>query len=190
MFNPNSGILAYLGSSSNSWSLSSNYYLKQFYKHLLSSKDKRFANVAKNAKQEFINYNWHLSYADTYRWTILAFNPIGDPEMFVYTSRPQKMQNVSIVYNNYLTVDTQLEGCRICLMSLNDEGNSYYKVYDSVRCAQFNTVDCDTLYLCITCPNYIPYQRTINNATYIQNETISEDQHIISRNIYWPRCDR
>ena len=40
------------------------------------------------------------------------------------------------------------------------------------------------LNLCITCPNYIPYQRTINNATYIQNETISEDQHIISQETY------
>ena len=185
MFNPNSGILGYLGASSNSWSISSNYYLKNFYKHLLSSNDKRFASAARNAKQEFINYNWHLSYADTYRWTILTFNTIGDPEMSVYTSRPQSFQNVSIVYNNNcLSVDAKLDGCRICLMSANDDGNSYYKVYENVRCAQFNTLNCDTLSLCITCPNYIPYQRTINNVTYIQNETISENRHVISQETY------
>lgn len=54
-----------------------------------------------------------------------------------------------------------------------------------MQCAEFDDIiNCDSLSLCITKPGYIPFVRTVTKTTYIQNETINEDRHIVSEETY------
>lgn len=173
--NSHSGIVAYLGSSREGIEYSggslgpSCQYDLQFYKNLFSSTiiDKNYAKIVALAKAAMVT---KCSWYSSERWLQLAINAVGDPEMPIFTSKPQNFDNVKIYRssNNTTYVDSGIEGCRICVMSENDNGNSFYKVYENVRTVSLDNlpVSCS---ICITKQGYIPCQYRIY---LLQNETL------------------
>lgn len=161
--NPNSGVVAYLGNSRVGWEDDdstkvgqSNIYEQKYYEYLFSNKlkEKNFGKVVAAAKSSLIN----ISRQDSiYRWIQFELNPIGDPEMPVYITTPKTL-NVGMSFGiggKNMTLNTTVDSCRICVMSLDDEGKSYYQRLTNARSVTINT---DKAYsVCITKQNYIPY---------------------------------
>ena len=183
MRNPNSGILAYFGSSREGWSTTSYYFDEKFYEYLLSSNDKQFGRAAMLAKNALIPQT-QPSYYNYYRWLIMALNPLGDPEMPIFIQTPQTFNNVSVSFSNgNLSVSAGVSGCTICVSSAADYGDSYYKLYNNVNGISLSDVYADC-YLCITKQGYIPYIARVGNYVYLQNEDIVRNLSVFSTNTY------
>ena len=181
--NPNSGVLAYLGSSREGWNGYSHYFDEKFYESLLSGNDKQFGRAAMAAKTAYLGNVPTLGF-NYYRWLIMTLNPLGDPEMPIYTCTPQKFTNVGVVFTNgSLTVTTGVSDCNICVSSVADNGISYYERSGSTNSAYFSGIT-DDCYLCITKTGYVPYIARVGSSVYLQNETIANDLHIFSTTTY------
>lgn len=189
--NADSGILAYFGSSRKGWG---DYYKpfsggpsleyeKQFYKSVLSGgSPKSFGYAVAEAKQAMIglckSYN-------TYRWLQFALNPIGDPEMPIYTSVPQKfnMANISVGLNGSLMVNAGVAGCTICLMSVDDMGESLYDKRMNVQSATFYPGQ-SNVSVCITKSGYQPcvyyYGIVEENANAIDKCVLSTSNNTLT----------
>lgn len=189
-----SGVVAYLGASrygfdNMNFSLgASPKYNAQFYKYLFSSelKDKHFGEVVAAAKMSMISF---CSSYTPERWIQLSLNPIGDPEMPIFTETPRTFDNVTIKQDRTnLIIDTGVDSCRICVM--DTDGKEYYSVFRDVNKAKFTSLP-KHVSVCITKQNYIPkvYNLTIIATRYVQNEsfvfntTIDADKVIIGSNV-------
>lgn len=165
--NPNSGIVAYLGSSRYGWTNRSKelgaslQYEAMFYKTLFdpSSKEKSFGYAVAVAKQIMANScNWY----NTYRWIQFSLNPIGDPEMPIYTSTPKTLSFVKIQKKgNSLVVNTGNIICNICVSSIVDNGKTYYERRNDVTNAVFTEIN-SLVSVCVTKQDYIPVVETYN----------------------------
>ncbi len=172
-----SGVIAFLGCSRVAWGYAgtmlggSEIYDRDFYLCLFkgSQGSKRYAEVVANAKIMHINYSIT---DDQNRWTMFGLNPVGDPEMPIYTQEPKEFENVSFDFNgDSVVVDAGIDGCRICVMS-SDLGKAYYNVVKDVQKSTFCNLSDGEIDICITRPGYIPW-RYIGHVKYIQNETIN-----------------
>lgn len=181
--NPNSGVLAYFGSSREGWSDQTYFFVKKLYEFLLSGVDKQFGRAAMLAKNAHLAHNISSSYT-IYRWLIMSLNTIGDPEMSVYTQIPQSFNSVLISFSNgNLNVSTGISGCTICVSSAADSGDSYYNLYNNVNGISLSNVNSDC-YLCITKQGYIPYVARVGNSVFLQNEDIVRNLSVFSTNTY------
>lgn len=172
MRNPNSGILVYMGCSREGFIGSSFEYNKKFYYHLLTSSDKRPGQAFYEMKKSFVGNSFNNN---SYRKLLLGINLLGDPEMPLFLSTPLFFHGVSISYqNNGISINTGVPGCKVCMMSTEDMGNSYYEIQDSVSSAFFSNIP-DECSICITKAGYIPYLAIFNKIKYIQNETFDTD---------------
>ncbi len=177
--NPHSGILAYFGSSREGWTGCSYLFNEMFYESLLSGNRMQFGRAAMSAKNAFLSLSSPQSF-DNYRWLIMTLNPIGDPEMPVFTWTPQIFTNVNVSFSNgSLSVTTGVSDCRICVSSVADSGDSYFELSDSTNSATFSGVN-DDCYLCITKTGYVPYVARVGTSVFLQNETIKNDLRIFS----------
>lgn len=180
--NPNNGVIAYLGCSRFGWGYRetkslgpSLQYEAQFYKNLFSTtiKDKNFGAIVAAAKASKISSSMNN---DPFRWIQFGLNPIGDPEMPIYTAKPLQFSDVTITTeNNGIKVNTAVDGCNICVMSTADNGTSYYNVQKNVKEANFSNIG-GNVSVCITKQNYIPYLDQVT-CIAIQNETIATDKN-------------
>lgn len=163
--NKKSGIIAYLGCSREGWGVKNDdlgtslKYESLYYKNLFASniKEKNFGKIVTLAKQELLNF---CKCDGTYRWVQFGLNPIGDPEMPVYTATPSTLKGANTLYVKNIkgisvSVPFNIDSCTICVSSLDDNGESYYKVAKNVRIANFADINKDVL-ICITKQNYIP----------------------------------
>lgn len=159
--NPDSGVIGYLGSSRYGWFYKSTQlgpslqYESKFYKNLFSSKyaNKNFGKIVAFSKLDLEGLSHDES---SFRWLQFGLNPIGDPEMPLFTTSPKEQRNPKVNINgNSLEVRTETDSCTICLMSTNDYGVSYYAVKNNVKNATFDNI-VDSMSLCITKQNYIP----------------------------------
>ena len=92
-----------------------------------------------------------------YTWIHYSLNPVGDPEMPVFTDNPKQFPRTKVkIENGKLSIDTGVDSCTVCIMSRLDGGQSYYKILHNVRTATLD-YSVDSLSLCITKQNYIPY---------------------------------
>lgn len=165
--NPNGGSLAYFGSTRDSYGAEHNYaaeahlFCAKFFENLFnglpSASPYSFGAVAARVKTEmaddvFIN---HTNYSS--RWHEYYFNPMGDPEMPIYTDNPSDFTNVSVSKSGTnVTVNTGgVSDCRIALTSI-DGGNTYFDVADGVSSHTFTNVNCP-FYVAVTKHNYVPY---------------------------------
>lgn len=153
--NANSGVVAYLGSSRFGWqSLSypptfgtSLQYEQAFYQTLFSDKclDKNFGRVVSLAKMSRMPYVTYSSADDAFveKWVHFALNPIGDPEMPIFTNNPKEFTNAKVqnvphtpVSSQYVfdtVIDAGEDGCRICICSESGQNRNIHLVYDNVR---------------------------------------------------------
>lgn len=173
--NPTHGALAYLGSSRNGLRYSNEVETPEiglsllidanFFKNLLTGYPTdapyHYGAVAAYTKQMFVD-EANVNETNGYRYLQFGINPLGDPEMPIYTSAPQDFTNVQISVNGNgdVTVSTGgITGCTIALTSL-DNGVSYFNVAEDVSSYTFTEVDA-RCYVTITKHNYRPYQSRI-----------------------------
>lgn len=175
--NANNGVVAYLGCSRYGWGYTNNtsigpslQYEAEFYKALLTSTitDKNFGVIVATAKAAMAS---KCTSDGAMRWIQYGLNPIGDPEMPIFTNTPQSFTNVSVTRGaTGLTVTTNVSGCRICVMDSN--GGDYYNVLTNVQNATFANTP-SNVSICVTKQGYIPKIINVtNNVVYIQNETV------------------
>lgn len=193
--NPNSGVVAYLGSSRYGW-YSSNLglslqYEARFYENLLSSlhEDKNFGTIVAAAKGDMVSF---CNRNNQNRWLQFSINPIGDPETPIFTTTPSKFTNTQISFGQKkIDVDTRKDSCTICIMSTNDDGESYYEVRNNVRKATFKDITKDVS-VCITKQNYIPivfYLKAAVITNYMIGCTIYDKERLrldISTELAYP----
>lgn len=184
--NANSGVIAYLGCSRSGWYSTDSTkmgtsleYEALFYENLFSSdiQEKNYGAIVAMAKAAMINscnLSGYPKASDRYRWVQFGLNPIGDPEMPIFTTTPMDFNNSSITcYEDSLTVHTGVAGCTVCVMSSDDGGNSYFQVKREAEDVTFHGTPPDVS-VCITKQNYIP--KVILANLYIQNDTITGSQ--------------
>ena len=76
----------------------------------------------------------------------------------------------------------------ICIMSLNDNGATYYYRSSLAYNPTFSLPANGEYSVCITYPGAIAYVKYVGeNAIHIQNRTLSGDSQITSRNVYFGR---
>lgn len=162
--NPNSGVLGYYGCSRFGWFSggmnylgSSSKYESKFYQTLLSFNiPKSFATVVTVSKLQYAASSYEYG---SMRWLNFGLNPVGDSEMPIYTNTPILFSNPSINRSeSSILVNTGISGCRICVMSIDDMGQTYYKVVSNAQHAVFDNVGSSVnISVCITKDDYVPY---------------------------------
>lgn len=174
--NSTHGALAYLGSSRDGLRYTSQTQVPAiglsllidayFFKNLLTGYPTdapyRFGAVAAYTKQMFVD-NANLNETNGYRYLQFGINPLGDPEMPIYTSAPQNFSaaQISVASNGNVTVSTGgVDNCTIALTSI-DNGQSYFEVAEDVSSYTFTGVN-SRCYVTITKHNYRPYQNVIS----------------------------
>ena len=176
--NPNSGILAYYGSSRYGWNPTSSTLNGKFLRMLFYDKFHRFGEAAINAKKTFLG-------TDIQRWLELTQNPIGDPEMPVFLTRPEVLTSFTfLIHGNEFDVAGTGSDCYIAVSDVNNHGESY-----CVKKSLQNSVTAfsgfpDSCNVCITRPDYIPFVAKLYKTAYIQNETLNTDNEIIAENMF------
>lgn len=177
--NPNSGIVAYLGCSREGLYLryfnelgpsllyEANFYDKLFWTHF---REKNYGMLVASAKASMISPS--LREESGCRWIQFGLNPVGDPEMPIFTTTPKTFDNVDFSWtDNVLNIRTAVDECRICIMSAGDNGESYYKVWNKLDAISIDDNELPkNYYICITCQGYIPYFRTSDSLPYKPGE--------------------
>lgn len=169
-----SGVIAYVGSSRFGWYSPSSTttgtsieYEKSFYKLLFDKtfSNKNFGKIVAHAKSTKVGL---CNSYNPYRWLQFALNPIGDAEMPVYTMTPKTIDNCNIsIAGCNIYINTGIDSCNICIMSSDDDGETYYKVLKNVSKYQISDINTDTHYtICVTKQNYIPF---VYNTRDIRN---------------------
>ena len=187
--NPNSRILAYLGCSRNGFgsissetSFSSNFNAC-FFDSLFNTPCKNFGSLVMHTKRCFYSMYYDRGEHAPTRWLLNGINPVGDPEMPIFTSIPLEISNVTYSKTeNGIIIDSGLEGCRICVMSIADGGNAIYEVSDLTQSMTI-TIPNQDCSLCITKPGYKPYIAQIQTQQFIQNQTLSGNRIYTSSGI-------
>jgi hypothetical protein len=167
LLNPRGGCVAFFGSSRYGLGIPNTSNLLgpsfQFNANLLENlftAEERgishsFATLASNAKVRLIGNDsgggayWYLQY---------ALNPMGDPELPIYSLNPKEFPDVKIYrWGNKITVNTGgVDKCRICITSANLE-EGYQVSANGVSSHTFSDIP-ENFQVTITRPNYIPYQ--------------------------------
>lgn len=181
---PNSGVIAYLGSSRygigkkdfKKLGVSENYSAA-FYKTLFTrhnndgslhfgeiaaiAKSSRIAKCKNNASERYIQY---------------ALNPIGDPEMSLRVSAPKTFKNMKIdCQRASVSIDPGEQSCTIYVTE--DGSDKIRLIPHSGNKTSFRIVNGNKkLYVYISKPGFAPYVYIDDRTHYIfQGETISGD---------------
>lgn len=187
MKNPQSGVVAFLGSSRQGWGTTlgtfgaSLTYNANFYKALFKNKNNRFGKIV-----FYIKDYYNPSSYNVLRWLHFSLNAIGDPELPIYTESPKTIEGISWVHKNnklYVTADTT--ACTITLSSKNDNGSTYYETVKNTCNYVFEDVGVlDDYQLCFTKDNYKPIWITnLKSKVYIQNQTFTNTSSITGSDI-------
>ena len=179
MQQPNSGIIAYIGSCVQGFIGGSFFFNQLLYESLLSSQNQQLGDAYLYAKSIF-SYMWDktIHQNNMYRFLYYSINFLGDPEMPIYLSCPKPFDNINISYkDNSLSIKTGVDDCKICVSSI--EKGIYYNVRENISSWNLGGLN-DSYYICITKPGYIPYIAKVANTVYIQNKTYTTDNDIYS----------
>lgn len=188
--NSSKGTIAYFGSSRNglyyenlsigpSLLYDSFFFNKLFSGYPLDGKY-RFGAVAAEAKRQFADIA-NSNETNGFRYLQFAINPLGDPELPIYTSTPLTFSNIIITKNNphEITVSTYgISGCTIALVS-TDNGISYFDVAENVSSYTFTDVF-SPCYVTVTKHNYKAYVSDVVYPTF----AILGNAEICGTNVY------
>lgn len=191
MINPQSGVVAYYGSSDKGFfdsSMSpflgpSDYFSGLMLKLLMASDTVNIAEAVRFSKA-LLSAACSGGYSAN-RWVYYFLNTLGDPEMPVYNTIPNKFDNVHIKhYNGSFTVFPHEERIFHCLMSRLDQGNSFYEA-SNVICDSLEYTNLSGEYmLCLTNHNFIPYCTILGPTVYLQNEILDNNINVTSDYTY------
>lgn len=169
------GAIAYWGSSRYGWNGYSEDLNGYFFANLFLNTSHNFATLVQTIKLN--NVSW-ASVVCFYRWLLFSNNAIGDAEVPIYTTIPNKFENVTIEDNGTtLTVNTGgIDSCTITISNVAHGGN-YYVTDTTVNSATFTNVPNDYT-IVVTKDNYIPYIYDPNAPQpicHITNEIINDE---------------
>lgn len=159
--NPNSGVVAYLGSSREGWFTDSNTlgpslsYESEFYKHLFSNdlKTLSFGTLVAQSKLGLTNFCW---FDNAYRNIQFSLNPIGDPEMPIFTTSPKAVETFEIkVINDTVLIGSPQPDLKTTLTENSSERPIIAEGYDVLTLSLEKLPEEVTV--CLTGRNYIPY---------------------------------
>lgn len=181
----NGGAICYFGSSRYGWGYK-NYninaitigpslkYNGGFFNSLFGDSITHFAETAAYAKMALISSS---NYNGAFRWLQFSLNPIGDPELPIYTEDPIHFSGVSVTKtgNNVIVNTNGTAHCSITIISANDYGETYFNTHQNVSSAVFQDVP-EPFFVTITKQNYVPY--VYSSVLYLQNETYIDEQII------------
>ena len=182
----NKGAITYYGTSRTNWDSEYNStsikYIINFYKYLFKENIQNFAKITTFAKIDMLK---QCKFKSTNLWTQYALNPLGDPELPIYTTNPNKFDNIEININDQkLYINTGIDNTKITITSYTDYGESYYKTYNNTKEVSISTTNLPQKYfIVITKNNYVPFIYThigniIQNKIISNNITISTNQNI------------
>lgn len=183
------GAICYLGSSRYGWgyinSDSSHIYLGPsfnyngiFLRSIFRDKALHFAESTTYAKLAYVSSSYNYG---AYRWLQFSLNPIGDPEIPIYTENPLRFMNVTLTKTNSdIFVNTNgVDSCTITITSADDYGETYFNTIHDVSSAIFEDIP-SSYYIAITKRNFTPY--IYSSPLYIQNEILNEECIITNTN--------
>lgn len=188
-----SGAICYFGSSRYGWGYnnsdmqhlalgSSFQYDGVFFKTLFRDSIYHFAETALTTKCLFKSRSQSNN---SFRWLQFSINPMGDPELPIYTNNPIPFSDVSITKSgNDVYVNTNgVDDCTITITSANDYGETYFDTQLNTSSGVFHNVPA-AFYAVITKHNYIPYIYSCTLPTvYLQNEEYSSGISIDNANV-------
>ena len=184
--NPNSGVVAYWGSSRYSWYLNGEEYFNKFgasfnynnifYENLFNASStipvdvrNKFGFATTAAKSEYALFT-----GTTYRWLQFSLNAMGDPELPVYTKEPEPIPDVVYSWDgSTLVVQPNMLGCKVVVTSSDDGGQSYYAVEEmfKIKCS-FQIPISSGFQFCVMKKNYIPnIFWDANKIIHVQNKS-------------------
>ncbi|MDE6231045.1 MAG: hypothetical protein K2M37_05450, partial [Muribaculaceae bacterium] len=176
MRNPESGVVSYLGSSRNNWELrytealgSGFTYESAFYKNLLSPdfKDKTWGALVANAK--YIQASKCMKDGGN-RWVQFSLNPMGDPEMYVFGTKPLIISGFKMHHNSdKLTIGSEVDSCRLSIRHISGPKAGFQEVLYNTKVANFK-VPIGYFNIGVYRPGFLPLSYRIYN---IQNETLT-----------------
>ena len=164
--NPQSGVVAYLGCSREGWDYKNSNtgpsleYEQEYYKYLFSPsiKEKNFGKIVAAAKQTNVSF---CKYDGPYRWIQFGLNPVGDPEMPIYTSTPKEIMAPMVLHDNTgksVHILTLTDSCTFCATDAKTGGESYFHLVKNANEANFdNLTEDEDVVICITKQNHIPF---------------------------------
>lgn len=178
--NPHGNIIAFVGNSREGYSSgninvisNADLFNSVLYRILFSKTAKHYGEIVGIALLETPSLSPN---------SVFGLNPLGDPEMPIYTSSPKDIQDISIsLYNNNLLVDCP-DSCNIYVTN-RDSLTSFYAY------SKKNTNSCSInlpkgcYILCLLKAEHKPFVRIIFNQDIIQDEIISDDAIISGNNI-------
>ena len=162
-------------------------YDSYFFQSLLTGEPSdapyHFGAVAAHSKM-LLSSNAGMNETDGFRYLQFSINPMGDPEMPIYTNTPERFSSVQMTGSgSSVTVSTGgVTGCRIALTSI-DGGISYFDVAEDVSSYTFTDV-VSPFYVTITKHNYIPY---VSDALSLDYEIVG-DALIYGSNVFSVNC--
>lgn len=173
--NANSGVIGYLGSSragyyriSNTAIGPSQQYEGEFYKYLFNPETSNSYGVAVGkAKATQVS---HASSASAYRYIMFGLNPLGDPEMPIFTQEPLYFNAVyTKIDNRSIEISNVDEGCVISIQGFGPN-SGYSKLYKN-RTSLTETKLPDMFTVCVSKDNYVPVAYAFNrkpDGTYVK----------------------
>lgn len=169
---PYDKVVAYLGCSRagwfsfDTWNGPAEDYEMAFYKNLFTSQgEANFGKIVAMAKLSLIG---SCQDNNDFRWTQFGLNPLGDPETPIFTDIPKEIPLSINDAGNSLTINSNVDGCRFCVMGIESENGNYYKIYDNCNSISLSDIP-QKCCVCITKHNYIPKLYTICNLC---NQTV------------------
>lgn len=180
--NPSSGVVAYLGCSRQGWARRfgnlgiSHLYEASFFEKLFDDgfDNKNYGIITAAAKYEMIGD------CNTYgatRWVQFGLNPIGDPEMPIYTEKPDSIDIPEFSFGHLgINVKLDLDNIRMCLTDAWDYGEVFYERVENKQSVSFSNLPSECI-LCITKQNYLP---KLINLNIIQNKTFTTNRSFAS----------
>ncbi|MBQ8047591.1 MAG: T9SS type A sorting domain-containing protein [Prevotella sp.] len=130
------------------------------FRSIFTEDDNRWGVVTAKAKEELIE---ECRTNDANRALLLSNNPMGDPEMCIYTATPKSFLEDGLpminVTDHYITISTLQDSCTISLLLDNGKKviatNTNSMVYTSTHIKGR---------LAITKKNYIPFTKEVDNT--------------------------
>ena len=179
------GAICYFGSSRSGWgykndsptyiTLGSSFSINGvFFRSLFRDNIPHFAEISALAKLSKISSS---NYYGSCRWLQLSLNPIGDPELPIYTDNPIAFSDISVSrIGNEIIVNTNgIDSCTITVTSAEDYGDTYFNTLQNTSSGVFQNVPA-SYFVVITKHNYVPY--IYSSPLYIQNEELLNERII------------
>lgn len=176
------GCIAFYGSSRDAWAKESGisnisatfngFFYKCLFESQPQSSPNRFAAIVAESKKKLIS-EANTSDDSPYRWLQFSMNPMGDPELPIFTELPTLFNNPLITCEgSSVTVNTGgVDHCTIAITSI-DDGADYFSVAHDVDSYTFNDV-ISPFIVTISKENHITYESdTLYTLPQIQGKSI------------------